>query len=84
MDIFDFRRQGQSNRRAPSVSGGCLERFKQDSDPDQVIDEPLEAFRQPLRPLEEHPLGFCFRAFTEIGLDLFNQASDFRRWYFEG
>jgi len=33
-------------------------RFKRDSDPDQVIDEPLMAFRQPFGPLEEHPPGF--------------------------
>jgi hypothetical protein len=33
-------------------------RFEQDSDPDQVIDEPLMALRQPFGPLEEHPPGF--------------------------
>src|SRR6266700_166554 len=32
--------------------------LQRDSDPDQVIDEPLVAFRQPFGPLEQHPLGF--------------------------
>jgi hypothetical protein len=64
---------------------GRLKRFlKQGSDPDQVIEQPSVAFRQPLGPLEEHPLGFCVGAFSAIGLDLFNQGLDFRRWYFEG
>src|SRR5882672_2044840 len=42
------------------------------------------ALRQPFGPLEEHPLGFRLGPFCEIGLDLFNQGSDFRRCYFEG
>jgi hypothetical protein len=32
--------------------------FKRDSDPDQVIDEPSMALREPFGPLEEHPPGF--------------------------
>jgi hypothetical protein len=70
--------------RTADCDGRLKRFFKQGSDPDQVIEQPSVAFRQPLGPLEEHPLGFCVGAFSAIGLDLFNQGLDFRRWYFEG
>jgi len=83
-DIFDHLKQGGQTaghrklRRLPKT------RFKRDSDADQVIDEPLMALRQPFGPLEEHPLGLCLRTLFDLGLDLFNQGSRFRRVNFEG
>jgi hypothetical protein len=56
----------------------------QDSDPDQAIESPSVAFRHPFGPLEEYPLGFCLGTLSEIGFDLFNQGSGFRRRHFEG
>jgi hypothetical protein len=54
----DDRKQGGQTAGHRELRWLPKTRFKQDSDPDQVIDEPLMAFRQPFGPLEEHPPGF--------------------------
>jgi len=57
IDISDDLKQDDQTAGRREL-GRLLKTFvKQDSDPDQVIDLPSVAFRQPFGPLEEHPLG---------------------------
>jgi len=58
MDIFDHLKQGGQTAGHRELQRLPKTPFKQDSNPDQVIDEPLMALRQPFGPLEEHPPGF--------------------------
>jgi hypothetical protein len=58
MDIFDLLKQRGQTAGHRGLQRLLKTRFEQDSDPDQVIDKPLVALRQPFGPLEEHPLGF--------------------------